>query len=208
MKKLFYILLFALMLTGCSSKPAEPETEKETNAFPYEGIPFEDETFGLTSVNVFCGESESGHGYYAYMVVRFDISQMSEDAKYWMFKDEDEFSIVKRFYPTAEVSECEENEMKHVWLTKIAKEITDDYVYIAYKTDKEYRHEFTKDNTRFTLFLDVYQTEKKSVDKRYQRYWWVNGSHGELNLPVLNWKDYTREVEQSVKDGKGNELNK
>lgn len=204
-KSIVFLCIFALLvLTGCSnSTTKETETEAKINAFPYGDLKYGDDTFELSSVNVFCGRDDSGHGYNAYVALRFDISNMSDDGKYWMLKDQyDYMEFVKIFSPSVRI-ECEDNGMDLEKMYLYDKEIADDYVYFLYDMD-ECRKEFTNENTSFMVSLTVYQTDDFS--ETFDMKWYVNREYADIVVPVLDFADFEK-VKGMILEGKGNELN-
>jgi len=201
MKKVLMILLCCFILFGCESKeegetkslPEEDSGSKYENVttIPYDKIEYDGETFSLDYIGFFELESDSGYGYKPCAIVHFDFSPMSDEAFYWLTKDNMATQYTNTFQVHSFITNKEnglDGESFQVASYKIDEESKTGSYLLG--IDKEFKNGFK--NSEFEVSVWIDSTGNHEDMDMYN--WKFGGEDGDFELKVEELTDAPEEI--------------
>lgn len=216
---LFILWLIAITLTGCSAgeNNSEVSTEadgtkvtidergidKSVNSIPYDKIYWNEEVMSLESIDIYQEKSDSGHGYFPYVVVRIDTTSMSEDGLYWMMKDQEGFGI-KTFDEDVYLT-SEKNEINHERMSLLYGWYDNNEIVSIYWLSDEYRYDFLDAELSVCINIEqdeTYEYEDGELQKSNTYTWRINNEWiGEIELPVQDSENMPDDIVDGIQNG-------
>lgn len=204
LKKIFFILLsISIILVGCDKK-SDDETNpniledgsqiKKTSkglSCTFETLPNEmfinDSKLVFDSVDIYQESSPSGFGYYAYVLLNVDISQLDDKELYWLDQDQTEWynshdtNVKTDVYYKSKNNNVDFESMEYIG--RVDGEKTYNYVFVTekesknnlddigltcsfeFKQDDKYKDGSTEINkiNDYTYYVDEYIQDKPQI---------------------------------------------
>lgn len=215
------MLLTVLLLVGCThgeTKEADGTSvyegkggvTKVLNSIPYKKINYNNEEFSLMSVDIYQAESASEYGYFPYVVMRYDISSMSEKGIHWMFKER-LGSFDATFDPSIRITN-EKNGISKDYMSRLyCWYDNDEIIDIYHLPNKECKNDFS--DTELSIEIDIMQddtymdngVERQKINK-YLLY--VNNDMDRsIKVPILHESEMPEDVKAGISKGYDRILN-
>lgn len=208
-------LLTVLLLSGCAHgeiKEADGTSvyegkggvTKVLHSIPYKKINYNDEEFSLLDVDIYQVGSDSGYGYFPYVVMRYDISSMSEKGIHWMFKERNgsfDATFDPRICITSKKNGVSNDHMTRLYCWYNNEEIIDIY----HLFNQEYKNDFS--DTELSIEIDITQDEtyrddgeEKQKINKYLLYI-NNDMNCSVKVPILNESEIPEDVQKGILKG-------
>lgn len=223
LKNLFFIVIICVLLTGCGStatntpkkiekittdpdeliiSESERGVSKNIEIIPYDNLIYNDETFSLKSIDFYQEQSESGFGYYPYVVVQFDFSSLCEDSIYWMMKKTGSFGI-RTFGVDAYIT-SEQNNIDFERMTLLNATYNNESATYIFFILEEYKYDFS--DMKLNISVDVMQDETYDyndgkLNKHNDYTWIINKNNSKLQIPIQNFSDIPIDIMNYIQSG-------
>lgn len=181
---------------------SESGFSKSVQVIPYDNLAYNDKTFTLKSVDFYRMQSKSGFGYFPFVVIQFDLSNLSDSDIYWMMQETDTLGL-RTFgvdvYLTSDQNVIDSKNMKRLYATYD----TESAVYIYY-LPKEYKYDFS--DLELSISISIEQDEtydyKDSKSKKSNSYLlFINDEYSELQLSAQDFSAIPADIMAYIQTG-------
>lgn len=224
MKKRLSLLIVSLLLIASCGNSDNITVEKNADgstvisdgnitaisptSIPYDNLTYGDDTFSITSVDFYQGIDSTGFEYSPYIIVSFDLGNMSEKGEHWLMNNYNDPSQHNRTFRVSAYLTSNQNNLDFDSLSELYCQYKDHKVtYAFYSYDNTYKNDFS--DMELSISADITQDETTTINDRIVNLessysFYFNGDDHELSLLIQDLDDSPQDVRSNIY----NQLNK